>query len=140
MNYSSFDVEHIESLGLSLTQVNKQLERYKSPPARVYIKASATIGNGIVKLLDSDTKGLINYYEEQKMLLSVVKFTPASGAASRMFKMLHEFLSEYNPQKESINSYINKNKIKNDFNITIPYWRDSLVKCIEKLNSNKKQS
>ena len=111
MNYSSFDVEHIESLGLSLTQVNKQLERYKSPPARVYIKASATIGNGIVKLLDSDTKGLINYYEEQKMLLSVVKFTPASGAASRMFKMLHQFLFDYDPQKESINSYINKNKI-----------------------------
>ena len=34
-------------------------------------------------------------------------------------------------------SILNKNKIKNDFNITIPYWRDSLVKCIEKLNSNK---
>jgi len=34
-------------------------------------------------------------------------------------------------------SILNKNKIKNDFNITIPYWRDSLVKCIEKLNSIK---
>jgi len=30
-------------------------------------------------------------------------------------------------------SILNKNKIKNDFNITIPYWRDSLVKCIEKV-------
>ena len=32
-------------------------------------------------------------------------------------------------------SVLNKTKIKKDFNVTIPYWRDSLVKCIKKLNS-----
>ena len=37
-------------------------------------------------------------------------------------------------------SVLNKSKIKTDFNIQIPHWRDSLEKCIEKLksNSNKK--
>jgi dTDP-4-dehydrorhamnose reductase len=33
-------------------------------------------------------------------------------------------------------SVLNKSKIKTDFNIQIPYWRDSLEKCIEKLKSN----
>ena len=33
-------------------------------------------------------------------------------------------------------SVLNKTKIKTDFNIEIPYWRDSLEKCIEKLKSN----
>jgi dTDP-4-dehydrorhamnose reductase len=33
-------------------------------------------------------------------------------------------------------SVLNKTKIKKDFNIEIPYWRDSLEKCIEKLKSN----
>jgi len=33
-------------------------------------------------------------------------------------------------------SVLNKSKIKNDFKIDIPYWRDSLVKCIVKLNEN----
>jgi dTDP-4-dehydrorhamnose reductase len=33
-------------------------------------------------------------------------------------------------------SVLNKSKIKNDFKIDIPYWRDSLVKCIVKLNKN----
>lgn len=33
-------------------------------------------------------------------------------------------------------SVLNKSKIKTDFNIEIPYWRDSLEKCIEKLKSN----
>ncbi|RYF10417.1 MAG: NAD(P)-dependent oxidoreductase, partial [Flavobacteriales bacterium] len=29
-----------------------------------------------------------------------------------------------------------KTKVKTTFNIDIPYWRDSLVKCIEKLKEN----
>jgi len=33
-------------------------------------------------------------------------------------------------------SVLNKAKIKTDFNIEIPYWRDSLDKCIEKLKLN----
>ena len=33
-------------------------------------------------------------------------------------------------------SVLNKSKIKTDFNIQIPNWRDSLDKCIEKLKSN----
>ena len=33
-------------------------------------------------------------------------------------------------------SVLNKTKIKTDFNIEIPYWRDSLDKCIEKLKLN----
>ena len=133
MNYSPADVEHIESLGLSLTQVDKQLEHYKSPPGCVDLKASATIGNGIVELSNSELNGLICYYEEQKTSLRVVKFTPASGAASRMFNMLHQFLTDYDPQKESINSYINKNKITKLFLffVTIeklPFHDDAVAK------------
>jgi dTDP-4-dehydrorhamnose reductase len=33
-------------------------------------------------------------------------------------------------------SVLNKSKIKNDFEIEIPYWRDSLALCILKLNKN----
>ncbi len=32
-------------------------------------------------------------------------------------------------------SVLNKSKIKNDFEIVIPYWRDSLEKCIKKLKT-----
>ena len=40
------------------------------------------------------------------------------------------------PAKRPHYSVLNKSKIKNDFKITIPYWRDSLYKCIEKLKLN----
>jgi dTDP-4-dehydrorhamnose reductase len=37
------------------------------------------------------------------------------------------------PAKRPHFSVLNKSKIKNDFDIDIPYWRDSLAKCILKL-------
>ena len=42
------------------------------------------------------------------------------------------------PAKRPHFSVLNKSKIKLDFNIEIPHWKNSLEKCIEKLNSNKK--
>jgi len=38
------------------------------------------------------------------------------------------------PAKRPHYSVLNKSKIKNDFEIEIPYWRDSLEECILKLN------
>ena len=35
-------------------------------------------------------------------------------------------------------SVLDKRKIKNDFNIEIPYWKDSLKECILKIKKNKK--
>jgi dTDP-4-dehydrorhamnose reductase len=40
------------------------------------------------------------------------------------------------PAKRPHFSVLNKSKIKNDFEIDIPYWRDSLAKCILKINEN----
>ena len=40
------------------------------------------------------------------------------------------------PAKRPNFSVLNKSQIKMDFNIEIPYWRDSLKKCIQKLESN----
>jgi dTDP-4-dehydrorhamnose reductase len=40
------------------------------------------------------------------------------------------------PAKRPHYSVLNQSKIKTDFNIEIPYRRDSLEKCIEKLKSN----
>ena len=41
------------------------------------------------------------------------------------------------PAKRPYFSVLNKSKIKNDFEMEIPFWRDSLSECIIKLNSKK---
>jgi len=40
------------------------------------------------------------------------------------------------PAKRPFYSLLNKGKIKADFQIEIPYWRDSLKECIQKLRKN----
>jgi dTDP-4-dehydrorhamnose reductase len=40
-----------------------------------------------------------------------------------------------NQAKRPYFSVLNKSKIKNDFKIEIPYWRDSLARCISKINN-----
>jgi hypothetical protein len=44
-----------------------------------------------------------------------MKFVPASGAATRMFKFLRNFLDEYNVLNESINAYINRKTMSSLF-------------------------
>ena len=39
----------------------------------------------------------LNYFDQRKHALTLKKFVPASGAASRMFKFLNEFLNNHNP-------------------------------------------
>ena len=42
------------------------------------------------------------------------------------------------PAKRPINSVLNKNKIKQDFAIEIPYWRDSLELCLKQINQQER--
>jgi dTDP-4-dehydrorhamnose reductase len=41
------------------------------------------------------------------------------------------------PAKRPNYSILNKSKIKNEFNINIPYWKSSLKECLMKLKGNK---
>ena len=38
--------------------------------------------------------------------------------------------------KRPLYSVLDKSKIKSDFNITIPHWKDSLAHCLKKINNN----
>ena len=42
------------------------------------------------------------------------------------------------PAKRPFYSVLNKKKIKNTYNITVPYWRNSLEKCLEKISQGNK--
>jgi hypothetical protein len=69
-----------------------------------------------MKLSETDANRFSSYFDSEKNSLKLKKFVPASGAASRMFKFLSEFLNEFDPSEESINAYINR---KNDQNLSI---------------------
>jgi Domain of unknown function (DUF4301) len=112
MNFSENDIKQIEQKGLTLKDVESQIAIFKSGIPYSNIAEAATNKNGIIVLNEDIIKQSVDTFEANKNNLSLLKFVPASGAATRMFKFLFRFVKEYNPDKESINSYINKNKLK----------------------------
>lgn len=88
------DLKQLTEKGISEEKLNKELADIKQGFPFLKLKAAATIGNGVLKPSDEERDQYIekwNAYKSQQA--TVVKFVPASGAASRMFKDLFAFLN-----------------------------------------------
>ena len=95
------DLKVLAGKGITEEQVNEQLKSFETGFPFLKIDKAASIDDGIMKFSDTEIKEVSEYW--QKYLNSgkkAVKFVPASGAASRMFKNLFEFLDQpYNSPK-----------------------------------------
>jgi len=93
MNLSEDDKKQIEKLGISIQKIDNQLKHLiKGYPFLNIVKA-ATVGDGIHRFSDEDIEALVSKYTEGKGTKKVIKFVPASGAATRMFKLLYDYHS-----------------------------------------------
>ena len=110
MSFSKEDIIQIKNKELTVKQVENQLDVFKKGVSNINLKKEATLESGILKLESNEIEENSSYYDVKRDELNIVKFVPASGAATRMFEFLFQFLEKYNPEIESINSYINKNK------------------------------
>ncbi|MFT5753745.1 MAG: hypothetical protein ACI924_000964 [Flavobacterium sp.] len=137
---SKKDLKQIQDKGILLDKIEQQLLFFTNGIAKVNLEKSATINDGVLVFSTDETEKLCDYFDENKSNRSIQKFVPASGAASRMFKFLIEFLAEFNFEKGSINSYIN---YKQDHDLPVflvglkdfPFFYDVKVKVIQ-LNPN----
>lgn len=82
----------LTSKGISEEQITAQLQNFKNGFPFLKLEAAASPGNGVLTLTEADCKDYVETWEKYKKEgHSVVKFVPASGAASRMFKNMFEF-------------------------------------------------
>ena len=88
--FSQSDIEQIKSHGLNIDAITQQLHNFESGFPYSDIESAAIIGNGVMPMLGSE---YVEYYKSHRNNYRIVKFVPASGAATRMFKDLFEFLS-----------------------------------------------
>ena len=110
MGLSEQDLEQINQHGVCLDAIKRQLAIFKRGIAKMELVEAATIGNGIFRLTNDDFIEKADFFDEHKSNLKLLKFVPASGAATRMFKFLTAFVNDFNIEKESINAYINRKK------------------------------
>jgi len=108
--FTQKDIQQITNCGLTIEKVKAQIEVIKSGMSYSNLIAAANIGSGILKIDEKIEQDYISFFDSKRNDLSVVKFVPASGAATRMFQFLFEFLKDFDSEKESLESYITKNK------------------------------
>ena len=82
---SQEDLKQIASKGITEEQIINQLNEFKTGFPFLRLEAAAAIGKGIIAPGDEDRKCYIDCWNSYKAQgKRIVKFVPASGAASRM--------------------------------------------------------
>lgn len=87
------DKELLKKKGISESQIEAQLKDFEQGFPFLKLRAAASVGNGIIAPNAEEVEKYVKTWNDYKAEgHSIVKFVPASGAASRMFKNLFEFL------------------------------------------------
>jgi hypothetical protein len=101
MEFTDVQYQQIQELGITAEQIEAQLKFFREGFPFARLNRPATIDDGIIKPSNQDLDDWIKRYEEFLPDSNVVKFVPASGAASRMFKGLFEYLHSQIPNEDT---------------------------------------
>ena len=86
--FSQKDLQQIRSKGISIDDINQQIKHFQLGFPYADITIAATPGKGIMLLSEGDQKHYTDVYLDNAPDFRIIRFVPASGAASRMFKSL----------------------------------------------------
>ena len=90
---SQQDLKQLAQKGISEQQIETQLGQFKTGFPFLKLEAAAAIGRGIVAPNAKEGAKYVEAWQQYKATgKRVVKFVPASGAASRMFKDMFAFV------------------------------------------------
>ena len=89
------DLKQLAQKGISEAQFETQIHNFEKGFPFANLAGAATLGDGIVHFSDADVHEYAALFEQKRSELSMVKFVPASGAASRMFKDLIDVEQKY---------------------------------------------
>jgi hypothetical protein len=99
--FSEKDIRQITDLGQTVEKIHAQLALFQQGTPFVKLDRPCTAGDGITRLSDHQIKAANALYETAGGKKSLVKFVPASGAATRMFKKLIQSYEAMNAGKEN---------------------------------------
>lgn len=91
--FSASDVRRIEAHDLTVEEVLRQLELITGPPPCLKLNRPCTPGDGIKVLTDAEAHSFSRLFDRGKEFSDRLKFVPASGAATRMFRVPLKFFN-----------------------------------------------
>lgn len=114
--FSDQDLNHLKSYGADLDTIKQQIQQFEEGFPFLRIIKAATINDGLLRIDEHLSERYISTYESESPQNKVVKFVPASGAASRMFKALFSFMGSYSGSDEDYQKLISDEKLRPVFN------------------------
>lgn len=131
--YSSYGANFVKTM-LRLAKEKSELSvvfdqvgspTYARDLARVVLDILSKIENDGVEIYHYSNEGVCSWYDFAKEIMRMAKLTCMINPIET---------TEYpTPAKRPHYSLLNKAKIKKDFGIAVPYWKDSLDTCLQKL-------
>lgn len=106
MHLDPKDSKQLKQKGISPQLLDQQLEHFINGFPYLKIKKPATIGDGILRLNKTELDIYKKLYDDFNE--NVIKFVPASGAASRMFSFLFDFYENGQDHYKSTSEIENK--------------------------------
>jgi hypothetical protein len=99
--FSNTDLIQIKKRGTHLEAISQQIENFKKGFPFANLIRPAIPGDGLKQFSADDLKGLISLYDRHSGERKIIKFVPASGAASRMFQIIYNYTdAAKNPKME----------------------------------------
>ncbi|WP_321311716.1 dTDP-4-dehydrorhamnose reductase [Halarcobacter sp.] len=119
--------EQKDSLGVIFDQVGTPT--YAKDLAKAILDILPTIKNEKVEIYNYSNEGVLSWYDFAKEIMKMAKLNCKINPL--------ETKDYPTPAKRPHYSLLNKAKIKKDFKINIPYWKDSLDDCLIRLEVRK---
>ena len=116
-----------DELGVIFDQVGTPT--YARDLAKTILDILPNVSNKKVEIYNYSNEGVLSWYDFAKEIMRMAKLNCKINPI--------ETFQYPTPALRPHYSLLNKSKIKKDFNITIPYWKDSLDECLKKLGERK---
>lgn len=94
------DLDQIKKRGSDLDTVEKQFSHYETGFPNLDLDRPATLQDGILQIEKEAIDSFIKNYDDLLQDKKVIKFVPASGAASRMFSELLQHLDDHSEARQ----------------------------------------
>ena len=91
----------------------------------------------IINIITEDFKGFGTYHYSNEGVASWFDFAKAIFDESKTNIKLLPIITDATPARRPTFSVMDKTKIKKELKIEIPYWRDSMRKCLEKIETKE---
>ena len=103
----SKEMQKIVSRGITKEYLDWQLSVFRNKVPYMKLDHPATLNDGIIKLDKEELRKYADEYDTSERT-SKIKFVPASGAATRMFKDLYEYADSPSDEKAAPGTFIDK--------------------------------